>query len=57
MDSKFSGVVCSSAEVTFLFISIYCVKCVSANLELVDKFCYVVDMLSAEEMLMQLWRP
>ena len=28
-----------------------------ANLELVDKFCYLGDMLSVEEMLMQLWRP
>ena len=28
-----------------------------ANLELVDKFCYLGDMLSATEMLMQLWRP
>jgi len=32
----------------------------SANLELVDKFCYLGDMLSVDgelEMLMQLWRP
>ena len=29
----------------------------SAKLELVDKFCYLGDMLSVEEMLMQLWRP
>ena len=28
----------------------------SAKLELVDKFCYLGDMLSVE-MLMQLWRP
>jgi len=28
---------------------------VSANLEVVDKFCYLGDMLM--EMLMQLWRP
>ena len=28
----------------------------SANLEVVDKFCYVGDMLTVE-MLMQLWRP
>jgi len=29
----------------------------SANMEVVDKFCYLCDMLSVEEMLMQLWRP
>ena len=29
---------------------------VNANLELVDKFCYLGDMLSYTEMLMQLWR-
>jgi len=29
----------------------------SANLEVVDKFCYLGDMLSVVEMLMQLWRP
>ena len=32
----------------------------SANLEVVDKFCYLGDMLSVDgelEMLMQLWRP
>ena len=29
----------------------------NANLELVDKFCYLGDMLSVAEMLMQLWRP
>jgi len=31
----------------------------SANLEVVDKFCYLGDMLSMDgmEMLMQLWRP
>jgi len=32
----------------------------STNLEVVDKFCYVGDMLSVDgelEMLMQLWRP
>ena len=29
----------------------------SAMLELVDKFCYLGDMLSVDEMLMQLWRP
>ena len=32
----------------------------SANLEVVDKFCYLGDMLSVHgelEMLMQLWRP
>jgi len=28
-----------------------------ANLELVYKFCYLGDMLSEKEMLMQLWRP
>jgi len=26
------------------------------NLQLVDKFCYLGDMLSVDEMLMQLWR-
>jgi len=33
---------------------------VNANLELVDKFCYLGDMLSVDrelEMLMKLWRP
>jgi len=30
---------------------------VNANLELVDEFCYLSDMLSVDEMLMQLWRP
>ena len=29
----------------------------SAKLELVDKFCYLGDMLSVMEMQMQLWRP
>ena len=29
----------------------------SAKLELVDKFCYLGDMLSVMEMRMQLWRP
>jgi len=29
---------------------------VNANLELLDKFCYLGDMLSVTEMLMQLWR-
>jgi len=29
----------------------------SANLEVVDKFCYLGDMLVWMEMLMQLWRP
>ena len=34
------------------------VVCVCANFELVDKFCYLGDMLSLSmEMLMQLWRP
>ena len=28
-----------------------------AKLELVDKFCYLGDMMSVDEMLMQRWRP
>jgi len=30
---------------------------VNANLELVDKFCYLDDMLSVDGDVMQLWRP
>jgi len=29
----------------------------TANLEVVDKFCYLGDMLSVMEMPMRLWRP